>query len=122
MADFAYEARLRCCGELMRAQGLDVLLLTKPSNMFYFTGDGRLCAYAMLTQEGKVALGVPSTDVVDVAALAGFDRIAGFEDEVGMLHAIAHHFRRVAPLPRTVERFPQKAGTMCLLSYSTGER
>lgn len=93
MAGFAYEARLARCGELMRAQGLDVLLLTKPSNMFYLTGDGRLCAYALVTKEGEVALGVPSTDVADVSALARFDRIAGFEDEVGMLHAIAQHFR-----------------------------
>jgi Xaa-Pro aminopeptidase len=38
----------------MRHQGLDVLLLTKPSNMFYLTGDGRLCEYAMITQDGKL--------------------------------------------------------------------
>src|SRR5665648_478979 len=92
MGGFAYEARLARCGELMRAQGLDVLLLTKPSNMFYLTGDGRLCAYAMISQDGKVALGVPSTDVEDVTALAHFDHITGFEDEVGMIHSIAHHF------------------------------
>ena len=54
----------------MRQLGIDVLLLTKPSNMFYLTGDGRLCAYAMITQDGKVALGVPSTDVEDVKVLA----------------------------------------------------
>jgi Xaa-Pro aminopeptidase len=67
-------------------------LLTKPANMFYLTGDGRLCAYAMIAQDGKVALGVPSTDVEDVKALAHFDHIIGFEDEVGMIHSIAHHF------------------------------
>ena len=38
----------------MKSTNLDVLLLTKPSNMFYLTGDGRLCAYAMITQKGKV--------------------------------------------------------------------
>ena len=47
----------------MNEAGLNVLMLTKPSNMFYLTGDGRLCAYAMITQDGKVALGVPQTDV-----------------------------------------------------------
>ena len=72
--------------------GLDALLLTKPANMYYLTGDGRLCAYAMITQEGKVALGVPRTDVDDVKLLAHFDHIAGFENEVGMIHSIAHHF------------------------------
>jgi Xaa-Pro aminopeptidase len=68
------------------------LLLTKPANMFYLTGDGRLCAYAMITQDGKVALGVPMTDLEDVRQLAQFDHLAGFENEVGMIHSIAHHF------------------------------
>lgn len=87
-----YRARLKRCSRLMDEAELDALLLTKPANMFYLTGDGRLCAYAMITQEGKVALGVPVTDVEDVRQLAHFDQIAGFEDEVGMIHSIAHHF------------------------------
>ncbi len=87
-----YQKRVEKCAHMMKAHGLDVLLLVKPSNMQYLTGDGRLCAYAMITQEGKVALGVPSTDVKDVSALAHFDHIVGFEDEVGMIHAIAHHY------------------------------
>jgi Xaa-Pro aminopeptidase len=51
-----------------------------------------LCAYAMITQGGKVALAVPQTDVEDVKALAHFDAIVAFEDEVGMIHSIAHYF------------------------------
>jgi Xaa-Pro aminopeptidase len=90
-ADTYRQRSKKCCG-LMKEAGLDALLLTKPANMFYLTGDGRLCAYAMITQEGKVALGVPSTDVDDVKLLAHFDHIAGFENEVGMIHSIAHHF------------------------------
>lgn len=62
--------------------------------MFYLTGDGRLCAYAMITRDGQVALGVPQTDVQDVTSLARFDHIVGFEDEVGMIHSIAHNFER----------------------------
>lgn len=89
-----YQDRLKRCGRLMKEAGLDALLLTKPANMFYLTGDGRLCAYAMITQEGKIALGVPSTDVQDVKSLARFDHIAGFENEVGMIHSIAHDFER----------------------------
>jgi Xaa-Pro aminopeptidase len=46
----------------------------------------------MINRNGQVALGVPSTDVADVTALAHFDHIVGFEDEVGMIHSIAHHF------------------------------
>jgi len=92
MVNLPYTGRLECCSRLMEAAGLDALLLTKPANMAYLTGDGRLCAYALVTRAGQVALGVPSTDVEDVSRLAHFDHIAGFEDEVGMIHSIAHHF------------------------------
>jgi len=77
----------------MKEATIDILLLTKPANMFYLTGDGRLCSYAMMTQEGKVALGVPQTDVEDVTKVAHFDHIVGFDDEVGMIHSIAHNFQ-----------------------------
>lgn len=89
-----HEQRLNKCGQLMTKEGFDVLLLAKPANMYYLTGDGRLCAYAMVTKEGKVALGVPRTDVEEVSKLAYFDHLAGFEDEVGMIHSIAHDFSR----------------------------
>jgi Xaa-Pro aminopeptidase len=87
-----YQERLERCSRMMKTADLNTLLLTKPANMFYLTGDGRLCAYAMIIQEGKVALGVPQTDVEDVKKLAHFDHIVGFEDEVGMIHSIAHYF------------------------------
>jgi Xaa-Pro aminopeptidase len=92
MTQEGYVGRLQRCGRLMKEAGIDALLLTKPANMTYLTGDGRLCAYALITQGGQVALGVPKTDVADVRALARFDDLAGFEDEVGMIHSIAHHF------------------------------
>lgn len=34
-----YPNRIAKCGEHMRHLGIDVLLLTKPSNMFYLTGE-----------------------------------------------------------------------------------
>ena len=92
METHPYQNRLQRCGQLMKVEGLDALLLTKPANMFYLTGDGRLCAYAMITQKGKVALGVPVTDIEDVTQLAHFDHIVGFDDEVSMIHSIAHYF------------------------------
>ena len=95
MSDREYPERLKRCSHLMKEEGLSVLLLTKPSNMSYLTGDGRLCAYAMITQGGKVALGVPQTDVMDVRQLAHFDHIVGFDDEVGMIHSIAHNFEHL---------------------------
>lgn len=84
--------RIGKCTGLMKTAGLDVLLLTKPANLFYLTGDGRLCAFAMVSQDGKVGLGVPKTDVEDVRQFAHFDHVTGFEDEVGMIHSIAHYF------------------------------
>lgn len=87
-----YTDRLKRCSALMKQEGLDALLLAKPSNRFYLTGDGRLCSYAMITRDGKVAVGVPQTDVMDVQQLAHFDHIVGFDDEVGMIHSIAHNF------------------------------
>lgn len=99
-----YPGRIAKCGEHMRHLGIDVLLLTKPSNMFYLTGDGRLCAYTMITQDGKVAIGVPITDIEDVKARAYHHKIVGFDDEVGMIHSIAHYF----------EHFGIKEGTVGL--------
>jgi len=88
-----FKKRLDRCCTLMKDAGLDALLLTKPANMFYLTGDGRLCAFAMITRGGRVALGVPRTDVEDAGWFAHFDHITGFDDEVGMVHAIAHYFK-----------------------------
>jgi Xaa-Pro aminopeptidase len=47
-----YQNRLKQCSRFMQEAGLDALLLTKPANMFYLTGDGRLCAYTMITRDG----------------------------------------------------------------------
>jgi len=89
-----YPKRIKKCGEHMRRLGIDVLLLTKPANMFYLTGDGRLCAYAMITADGKVALGVPVTDIEDVKTHSFHHQITGFDDEVGMIHSIMHYFNQ----------------------------
>lgn len=81
-----FQNRIERCTSIMKAEGYNILLLIKPSNMYYLTGDGRLCAYAMVTQDGKVAIGVPKTDIDDVKRSAYFDSVVGFEDEVGMIH------------------------------------
>lgn len=87
-----FPERIAKCAEHMRRVGIDVLLLTKPANLFYLTGDGRLCAYAMITQDGKVGLGVPVTDIEDIKKRAYHDQLVGFDDEVGMIHSIMHYF------------------------------
>lgn len=93
MENNVYRHRITKCVQLINEANFEALLLTKPSNMFYLTGDGRLCAYAIITKDAKVAMGVPQTDVADVNACANFDLITGFENEVGMIHAIADHLR-----------------------------
>jgi Xaa-Pro aminopeptidase len=97
-----HRERIARCTSLMRDDGLDILLLTKPANMTYLTGDGRLCAFAMITRDGVVALGVPVTDVEDVSDLAVYDHITGFDDEVGMIHSIAHYFKELGVEQGTV--------------------
>lgn len=89
-----YRERIHKACVLMEDHGLDVIILTNPANMFYLTGDGRLCAYAMVTREGKVAIGIPQTDIKDVKDKATMDHIVGFEDEVGMIHSLADNFKR----------------------------
>ena len=87
------QERLRRCGQLMETAGMDVLILVKPANMHYLTGDGRLCAYAMINRNLQVVMGVPQTDIEDVKRLAHFDHIVGFENEVGLIHSVAHYFK-----------------------------
>ncbi len=89
-----YDERIAKCTQKMKNEGMDVILLTKPSNMFYLTGDGRLCAYTLISRDGEVAIGTPQTDKEDVTDLARFNYIATFEDEVGMLHSIADFFKQ----------------------------
>ncbi len=88
------EPKLERCAALMQTQGLDALILTKPANMFYLTGDGRLCAYAFITSNGTVTMGVPKTDVEEVSQSTHLHDVTGFEDEIGMIHSIAHCFER----------------------------
>ena len=92
MARDVHATRVKRACRLMGEQGIDALLLAKPANMFYLTGDGRLCSFVMVSREGEVAMGVPTTDVEDVRRLARFDHIVGFENEIMMIHAISHFF------------------------------
>ena len=80
----SYSERIRRCIGLMGEAGLEVLLLAKPANRAYLTGDGRLCAYAMITREGKVPLEVPSTDVAEVKFLNPNSRSGGDEQEIAV--------------------------------------
>jgi len=90
-----FRQRLKRAGALMEAAGLDALLLTKPQNMMYLVGDGRLCAFAVVTKEGATYVAVPKTDLEDVKQSCSSERILGFEDEVEMLHSLMHIWKEL---------------------------
>lgn len=90
-----FEERLKRASKLMEAAGIDALLLTKPQNMMYLVGDGRLCAFAIISRKGDTYLGVPKTDVEDARKFSSSDHILGFEDEVGMLHSLMHVWKEL---------------------------
>jgi len=79
----------------MKEAGLDAILLTKPQNMLYLVGDGRLCAFTIVTKEGLTFVGVPKTDLEDVKQSCASDRIFGFADEFGMLHGLMHIWKEL---------------------------
>jgi len=90
-----FKERLKRASVLMEGAGLDAVLLTKPQNMMYIVGDGRLCAFTIVTKRGDTYVGVPKTDLEDVKKSCASERILGFEDEVGMLHSLMHIWKEL---------------------------
>lgn len=90
-----FKQRIRRAVDLMGKAGLDALLLTKPQNMSYLVGDGRLCAFAIVARSGATYVGVPKTDVEDTTKGCSSEHIIGFEDEVGMLHSLMHVWKEL---------------------------
>jgi len=90
-----FKERLKRTSVLMEGAGLDAILLTKPQNMTYLVGDGRLCAFTIVTKPGVTYVGVPKTDLEDVKKSCASERILGFEDEVGMLHSLMHIWKEL---------------------------
>lgn len=81
-----YTARCQAACELMAERGIDALVLTKPANLKYLTGDGRPCTLTLLTQAGNLVITVPQTDVADVRQTVPIADVRGFGDEEEMLH------------------------------------
>jgi len=90
-----FKDRLTRATRLMREAGLDAILLTKPQNMLYLVGDGRLCAFTIVTKEGLTFVGVPKTDLEDVKQSCASEHIYGFADEIGMLHGLMHIWKEL---------------------------
>jgi Xaa-Pro aminopeptidase len=83
-----FKERVKRACALMEGAGLDAILLTKPQNMMYLVGDGRLCAFAIVSKGCATYVGVPKTDLEDMKKSCASEHIFGFEDEVGMLHSL----------------------------------
>jgi len=90
-----FKERMKRASALIEGEGLDAILLTKPQNMMYLVGDGRLCAFAVISKEGVTYVGVPKTDLEDVEKSCASEHILGFEDEVGMLHSLMHIWKEL---------------------------
>lgn len=90
-----FKERLKRASVLMNKAGLDAVLLTKPQNMMYLVGDGRLCSFAIMARTGDTYVGVPNTDLDDVKKSCASEHILGFEDEVGMLHSLMHVWKEL---------------------------
>lgn len=90
-----FKDRIRRAGELMEKAGLGAILLTKPQNITYLLGNGRLCAFAIIARSGENFVGVPKTDVEDTKKGCASEHILGFEDEVGMLHSLMHIWKEL---------------------------
>jgi len=90
-----FKERVKRATVLMEKAGLDAILLTKPQNMMYLVGDGRLCAFTIVSKRGASYVGVPKTDLEDVKKSCTSEHILGFEDEVGMLHSLMHIWKEL---------------------------
>ena len=95
VASRLFKERVKRASVLMKGTGLDAVLLTKPQNMLYLVGDGRLCAFTIVSQRGDTYVGVPKTDLEDVKRSCSSDHILGFDDEVGMLHSLMHIWKEL---------------------------
>jgi len=90
-----FKDRVKRASALMAAANLDAVLLTKPQNMMYLVGDGRLCAFTIVSKSGATYYGVPKTDLDDVKQSCSSEHILGFDDEVSMLHALMHIWKEL---------------------------
>lgn len=83
---FDYAARWQRAAALMEQQDVDALLLMKPANLAYFTGDGRPCALALLTRTLHCVVTVPACDLASIRRTSVATEFRSFQSEVEMFH------------------------------------
>ncbi|AGW90128.1 Xaa-Pro peptidase family protein [Cupriavidus sp. DF5525] len=83
---FDYAARWQRAAALMEQEDVDALLLMKPANLAYFTGDGRPCALALLTRTLHCVVAVPACDLASIRRTSVATELRSFQSEVEMFH------------------------------------
>ena len=123
MTNKIYQERLRKSNRLMKEAGPRVPLHTKPPNMFFLTGDGRLCVSAKIPQEDKVALEDPQSDVKNEKSRAHFEaENIYFHQELKMRHQFGNIIGQSDGLAYVLYRAEQVApgNTTVLILGETG--
>lgn len=93
--DFDYQARWQRAATLMQQQGIDALILMKPANLAYLTGDGRPCALALLTRNSECIVSVPACDLESMRRGSAATDIRTFESETEMFHGFRDVLRNL---------------------------
>lgn len=84
--EFNYQARRERAANAMRERGIDALLLMKPANLGYLTGDGRLCALGLVTASLDCIVSVPTCDLADARRSSTATQLRSFKNEEEMFH------------------------------------
>jgi Xaa-Pro aminopeptidase len=83
---FDYRARWSRAATLMDEHGIDALVLMKPANLAYLTGDGRPCSLALFATDGRLVVTAPTCDLPSVRRLSQATDVRGFASEEEMFH------------------------------------
>ena len=87
------KARIERAGSLMKSYGLDTIILTKPANTVLPPGRRQVECVCHGDPRWKGGVGSASNRHSGCKSAGHLDHIIGFEDEVGMIHSIAHFFK-----------------------------
>ena len=99
---FDFKARWKRAAHLMKEKGIDALILMKPANLSYFTGDGRPCALALFSSSLECVVSVPTCDFRDVSASSAATDIRQFKNEEDMFHGFRDVIRERGLIEATI--------------------
>ncbi|WP_455278367.1 M24 family metallopeptidase [[Eubacterium] cellulosolvens] len=92
-----YNERVSKATELMRTEGVDIIILTRPSesrSLYYLTGVDRFCANYILHNDGSNILLILEQDLIDAEKKAHADEIKTFNTSKSQFKAILESIRK----------------------------